>query len=65
MRPPPWPHRGRVAPIATGATLAAPLLDQRLEAMGFFSLPAEDAGMTALVLPAIALVKVGRAREGG
>jgi len=56
---------GRIGLIATGATLATQLFDQRLEAMGFVPLLPEDDEMTALVLPAIALVKAGRALEGG
>jgi len=55
----------RVGLIATGATLATHLFDQRLEAMGFSVLLPEESDMTALVLPAIALVKAGRALEGG
>ena len=51
--------------IATGATLATHLFDQRLEQMGFVPLLPEEGDMTALVLPAIALVKAGRAAEGG
>lgn len=51
--------------IATGATLAAHLFDKRLHALGFVPLLPYDAEMTALVLPAIALVKAGRAREAG
>ena len=51
--------------IATGATLATHLFDQRLEAMGFLPMLPEEGDMTALVLPAIALVKAGRAKEGG
>jgi aspartate racemase len=55
----------RIGLIATGATLATHLFDQRLEAMGFVPLLPTEAEMTALVLPAIALVKAGRALEGG
>lgn len=55
----------RVGLIATGATLATRLFDQRLEALGLVPLLPEDADMTSLVLPAIALVKAGRAHEGG
>jgi len=55
----------RVGLIATGATLATHLFDQRLEALGLVPLLPEDADMTALVLPAIAFVKAGRAHEGG
>ncbi len=51
--------------IATGATLATHLFDQRLMALGFVPLLPEDGDMTALVLPAIALVKAGRAAAGG
>ncbi len=51
--------------IATGATLAAQIFDKHLLARGFVPKLPEDAEMTALVLPAIALVKAGRAREGG
>lgn len=51
--------------IATGATLATHLFDQRLMALGFVPLLPEDGDMTALVLPAIALVKTGRAAAGG
>ena len=55
----------RIGLIATGATLATHLFDQRLEAMGFVLLLPEDSEMTALVLPAVALVKAGRAVAGG
>jgi aspartate racemase len=55
----------RIGLIATGATLATHLFDQRLEALGFMVLRPGDGDMTALVLPAIALVKAGRALEGG
>lgn len=55
----------RIGLIATGATLSTHLFDRRLRAMGFVPLLPEDADMTALVLPAIALVKAGRALEGG
>jgi len=55
----------RIGLIATGATLAAHLFDQRLESMGFLPLLPEPDEMTALVLPAIALVKTGRALEAG
>lgn len=51
--------------IATGATLATHLFDERLQAMGFVPVLPGDAEMTTLVLPAIALVKAGRGREGG
>ena len=51
--------------IATGATLATHLFDHRLEAMGFKMMLPEDEEMTTLVLPAIALVKAGRAPDGG
>ncbi len=51
--------------IATGATLATHLFDHRLETMGWVPMLPEDADMTSLVLPAIELVKGGRAREGG
>jgi aspartate racemase len=51
--------------IATGATLATQLFDDRLRAMGFVPLLPEESDMMALVLPAIALVKAGRAAEGG
>ncbi len=51
--------------IATGATLAAHLFDQRLESMGFLPLLPEPDEMTEVVLPAIALVKSGRAMEAG
>ena len=55
----------RIGLIATGATLATHLFDQRLEAMGFVPLLPDESEMGALVLPAIALVKAGRALEGG
>ena len=55
----------RIGLIATGATLATHLFDQRLEAMGFVPLLPKEAEMTSLVLPAIALVKAGRAAEAG
>lgn len=55
----------RIGLIATGATLATHLFDQRLEAMGFVPMLPDDAEMTSLVLPAIALVKGGHALEGG
>jgi aspartate racemase len=55
----------RIGLIATGATLATHLFDQRLEAMGFVPLLPQDEEMTALVLPAIALVKAGHALEAG
>ena len=51
--------------IATGATLATHLFDQRLEAMGFVPMLPDDHDMATLVLPAIDLVKAGRALEGG
>ena len=55
----------RVGLIATGATLATHLFDRRLEAMGFVPLLPQEVDLTTLVLPAIALVKAGRAPEGG
>ena len=55
----------RIGLIATGATLATHLFDRRLAALGFAPLLPPAADMTALVLPAIALVKAGRAQEGG
>ena len=55
----------RVGLIATGATLATHLFDHRLEAMGFKTMLPENDEMTTLVLPAIALVKAGRALDGG
>ncbi|MBC7706604.1 MAG: aspartate/glutamate racemase family protein [Rhodoferax sp.] len=51
--------------IATGATLTVNLFDKRLQSMGFVPMLPQDAEMMKLVLPAIALVKAGRAREGG
>jgi aspartate racemase len=55
----------RIGLIATGATLATHLFDQRLEAMGFVPLLPTAEEMAALVLPAIALVKAGRAPAAG
>lgn len=51
--------------IATGATLATHLFDDRLHAMGFQPMLPDAADMATRVLPAIALVKAGRSREGG
>ena len=51
--------------IATGATLATHLFDDRLRAMGYLPMLPEEGDMSTLVLPAIALVKAGRAAEGG
>jgi aspartate racemase len=55
----------RVGLIATGATLATHLFDRRLQAMGLVPMFPDSFEMTELVLPAIALVKSGRARQGG
>ena len=51
--------------IATGATLATHLFDDRLRAMGYVPMLPDETDMTALVLPAITLVKSGHAAQGG
>ena len=51
--------------IATGATLATHLFDDRLQADGFRPILPDVVDMEARVLPAIELVKAGRPREGG
>ena len=59
------PKGASIGLIATGATLATHLFDQRLEAIGLVPIfPTEDE-MAKLVLPAIALVKAGQAIQGG
>ncbi len=55
----------KIGLIATGATLATHLFDHRLETMGWVPMLPEDRDMVSLVLPAIELVKRGRAQEGG
>jgi aspartate racemase len=55
----------RVGLIATGATLATRLFDQRLEAIGRVPVFPTDDEMTQWVLPAIAQVKAGQAHAGG
>lgn len=51
--------------IATGATLATHLFDDRLRARGFRPMLPDDADMASRVLPAISLVKAGHSREAG
>lgn len=59
------PAGAQVGLIATGATLATHLFDQRLEALGLVPVfPSED-DMNQWVLPAIAQVKAGQAHQGG
>lgn len=55
----------RIGLIATGATLATHLFDDRLVAMGFQPMLPDADDMATRVLPAIGLVKAGRSREGG
>lgn len=55
----------KIGLIATGATLATHLFDHRLEKMGYVPMLPDDPDMTSLVLPAIEMVKAGRAHEGG
>ena len=56
---------GPLGLLATAATLEAGLYQQRLAAAGHPALLAADAVMAEAVLPAIALVKRGRAAEAG
>lgn len=55
----------RVGIIATRATLAARIFDERLFKLGYTPLVPDDLEMDGLVLPAIELVKAGRTAEGG
>jgi aspartate racemase len=59
------PPGGKIGLIATGATLSAKIFDAPLRQRGFETLLPSAADMEQLVLPAIELVKAGKAAQGG
>jgi aspartate racemase len=59
------PRGSTVGIIATRATLAAQIFDESLIAQGYTLAFPDDFEMDELILPAIVLVKAGRASEGG
>lgn len=55
----------RIGIIATRATLAARIFDERLFKLGYAPMVPDDLEMDGLVVPAIKLVKADHAAEGG